>query len=58
VVTSSALRRHGVDTSGTATTCLGMWATIEGVVSVLWCCSDAPYHTWFYGWRGMLVLVV
>jgi hypothetical protein len=35
-----------------------MCATTEGVVYVLWCCSDAPCHTWSCGWRGVLVLVV
>jgi hypothetical protein len=54
----SALWRHGVGTSGTVAIGLGMCTTIEGVVSVLWCCSDAPFHTWSIGWHGILVLVV
>jgi hypothetical protein len=36
----------------------GMGITIEGVVSVFWCCSDAPCHSWSCSRRGMLVLVV
>jgi hypothetical protein len=58
VATWSALWRHGVGTSGIIATCPGMCATVEGVVSVLWCCSDASCHTWSCGWRGVLVLVV
>jgi hypothetical protein len=58
VATWSALQRHGVGTSGTAATCPDMCAIVEGVISVLWCCSDAPYHTWSCGWRGVLILVV
>jgi hypothetical protein len=58
MATWSALWRHGVGTSGIVATCPSMCATVEGVVSVLWCCSDTPCHTWSYGWRGMLILVV
>jgi hypothetical protein len=58
VATWSALWRHGVGTSGMVAACPGMCATIKGVVSVLRCCSDVPYHTWSCSRRGMLVLVV
>jgi hypothetical protein len=52
------LLRHGIGTSGTAALCLGLCATVEGVVFVLWCHSDIPCRTGSCGWRGMLVLVV
>jgi hypothetical protein len=60
VVTWVALWRHGVGSSGSIATCLGMRTTVDGVFSILWCCSDAPCHTWSCGWHGygMLVLVV
>jgi hypothetical protein len=58
VITWAALWRHDVGTSVTVATCPGMRATIEGVVSVLWCYSDASCHTWFCGWRGYGVLVL
>jgi hypothetical protein len=58
VVTWSALWRHDVGTSGTAATCPGMCATVDGVVSILWCCSDAPCHTWSCSRCGVFVLVV
>jgi hypothetical protein len=29
-----------------------------GVVSVFWCCSDVPCHTWSYSRCGVFVLVV
>jgi hypothetical protein len=52
------LSRHGVGTFGTAALCLGLCATVEGVVSVLWCRSDVPCRTGSYGWHGVLILVV
>jgi hypothetical protein len=36
----------------------GMGTTIEGVVPVFRCCSDAPCHSWSYSQRGVFVLVV
>jgi hypothetical protein len=56
--TWSALWRHGIGTSGTAATWLGMRATAEGVVSVFQYCSDVLRHTWSCSRRGVFVLVV
>jgi hypothetical protein len=58
VATLYALWRHGVGTSGTPATWLGMRAIVEGVVSVFRYCSDVPRHSWSCSWRGLFVLVV